>query len=234
MLVDRPLGPRGIAGRPRGTVGERSAADQHRTVARPRITDIASVLRGAAARGDRRRQGGDRLRAPARTGSSRSAAAARSTRARRYRARPGFRSSRSRRPTRAPSGRRASGCATAAPRIKRGGGGARTLAIVYDPALTLDLPAGETAGTSMNALAHCAEALYTTVASEDTDREALAGAKLISDWLPAVIEEEATSRRAGACSRARCTPAPRCARGWGSGTRWRRRSADATGSRTGR
>ncbi len=74
--------------------------------------------------------------------------------------------------------------------IKRGGGGARTVAIVYDPVLTLGLPRGESAGSAMNALAHCAEALYAPERSEETDREALAGAKLISDWLPVVIEGE--------------------------------------------
>ena len=73
--------------------------------------------------------------------------------------------------------------------IKRGGGGARTVAIVYDPQLTLGLPRAESAGSAMNALAHCAEALYTRTRSDDTDREALAGASLISDWLPAVIED---------------------------------------------
>ena len=73
--------------------------------------------------------------------------------------------------------------------VKRGGGGARTEAIVYDPALTLDLPAGQSAGTAMNALAHCAEALYTSGRGEETDREALAGAALISQWLPAVLRE---------------------------------------------
>jgi maleylacetate reductase len=73
--------------------------------------------------------------------------------------------------------------------IKRGGGGARTMAIVYDPELTLELPAGPTAGTAMNALAHCAEALYTAGHSDETDREALAGAHLISDSLPAVIAD---------------------------------------------
>jgi maleylacetate reductase len=72
--------------------------------------------------------------------------------------------------------------------VKRGGGGAHTVAIVYDPALTLELPAGESAGTAMNALAHCAEALYTPRRDEESDRHALEGAKLISDWLPAVIE----------------------------------------------
>ncbi|HKO27822.1 MAG TPA: iron-containing alcohol dehydrogenase [Solirubrobacteraceae bacterium] len=72
--------------------------------------------------------------------------------------------------------------------IKRRGEGARTVAIVYDPALTYDLPATESAGTAMNALAHCAEALYTRNRTEDTDLVALDGAKLISDWLPVVVE----------------------------------------------
>jgi maleylacetate reductase len=73
--------------------------------------------------------------------------------------------------------------------VKRGGGGARTVAIVYDPSLTLGLPPGESAGSSMNALAHCAEALYTPGRTDESDLEALDGAKLISDWLPAVIED---------------------------------------------
>ena len=73
--------------------------------------------------------------------------------------------------------------------IKRGGGGAHTLAIVYDPRLTLDLPQAESAGTAMNALAHCAEALYAAGRSDETDRKALAGAKLISDALPEVIDD---------------------------------------------
>ena len=72
--------------------------------------------------------------------------------------------------------------------IKRGGGGAKTVAILYDPSLTLNLPRGESAGTAMNALAHCAEALYTRARTEDTDLVAMDGAKLISDWLPVVIE----------------------------------------------
>ncbi len=71
-------------------------------------------------------------------------------------------------------------------RTKSGGAGARTVAIVYDPSLTLELPAGESAGSAMNALAHCAEALYTSGRSAETDAHALAGAALISAWLPAV------------------------------------------------
>ena len=71
-------------------------------------------------------------------------------------------------------------------RRKFGGGGARTAAIVYEVELTLGLPARESAGTAMNALAHCAEALYTAGRSKETDAEALAGAPLISRWLPVV------------------------------------------------
>jgi iron-containing alcohol dehydrogenase-like protein len=65
---------------------------------------------------------------------------------------------------------------------------ARTVAIVYEPELTRDLPARESAGTAMNALGHCAEALYTTGRAEETDAEALAGARLISRWLPVVVD----------------------------------------------
>ncbi len=72
--------------------------------------------------------------------------------------------------------------------IKLGGSGAHPEGIVYEPKLTLGLPPFETAGTALNALAHCAEALYTRGHSEDTDREALAGAALISKWLPEVLE----------------------------------------------
>ena len=80
------------------------------------------------------------------------------------------------------------GTRDAAARRKTGGAGANLAAIVYEPALTLGLPRTETGGTALNALAHCAEALYTRRRSEETDREALAGARAISDWLPTVIE----------------------------------------------
>jgi maleylacetate reductase len=73
-------------------------------------------------------------------------------------------------------------------RTKSGGGGARTVAIVYDPSLTLGLPARESAGSAMNALAHCVEALYARERSEETDAQALAGARLISTWLPVVVQ----------------------------------------------
>jgi maleylacetate reductase len=69
-----------------------------------------------------------------------------------------------------------------------GGGGAEMAGIVYDPTLTLELPRAETGGTAMNALAHCAEALYVTGANEHADRQALAGATLIADVLPRVLD----------------------------------------------
>jgi alcohol dehydrogenase class IV len=73
--------------------------------------------------------------------------------------------------------------------IKRAGGGARTEGIVYEPLLTLGLPAGDSGGTALNALAHCAEALYAQGRRPETDREALAGAALISTWLPEVLAD---------------------------------------------
>ena len=68
-------------------------------------------------------------------------------------------------------------------RAKTGGSGANTVAIVYEPGLTLDLPRDESVGTAMNALAHCAEALYAGPCED-----ASAGAALIGTWLPVVVE----------------------------------------------
>ncbi len=65
---------------------------------------------------------------------------------------------------------------------------ARPTAIVYDAGLTLDLPRETTVGTAMNALAHCAEALYVLGHNEEADEHALEGARLISHWLPEVVE----------------------------------------------
>jgi maleylacetate reductase len=73
--------------------------------------------------------------------------------------------------------------------VKGGGGGAKPVGIVYAPELTLDLPQGETGGTALNALAHCAEALYVKGKNPDSDREALEGARLISEWLPLVLAD---------------------------------------------
>jgi maleylacetate reductase len=74
-------------------------------------------------------------------------------------------------------------------RRKGGGSGARPVAIVYEPRLTLDLPPDVTGGTALNALAHAAEALYTTTRSPDGDQDALDGAALINEALPRVLAD---------------------------------------------
>jgi alcohol dehydrogenase class IV len=69
-------------------------------------------------------------------------------------------------------------------RRKVGGSGTNTVAIVYEPEMTLDLPVSETVGTALNALAHCAEALY----GGDCE-DAVVGARLIGRFLPAVVAD---------------------------------------------
>jgi len=74
-------------------------------------------------------------------------------------------------------------------RMRGGGSGARLAAAVYEPRLTLGLPAETTVGTAMNALAHSAEALYVRGHNPGADEHALAGARLIGTWLPRVLDE---------------------------------------------
>ena len=76
-----------------------------------------------------------------------------------------------------------------AARVKSGGVGALTVAAVYDPELTLGLARDESGGTALNALAHCAEALYVPGRGAQTDAEALAGAPLVVRWLPPVLAD---------------------------------------------
>jgi maleylacetate reductase len=73
-------------------------------------------------------------------------------------------------------------------RMRGGGAGARPGGAVYEVELTLDLPRGPTVGTAMNALAHCAEALYAQGHNEAADADALEGAVLIATWLPHVVD----------------------------------------------
>jgi maleylacetate reductase len=89
-------------------------------------------------------------------------------------------------------------------RMRGGGGGAHPACIVYDAELTLSLPREPTVGTALNALAHCAEALYAHGHSDAADEDALAGARLISEWLPRVVgspsdREARTALLRGAC-----------------------------------
>jgi maleylacetate reductase len=72
-------------------------------------------------------------------------------------------------------------------RMKGGGSGAHLAAAVYEPRLTLSLPRAETVGTAMNALAHCAEAMYAEGHNPNADEHALTGARLIGEWLPRVV-----------------------------------------------
>jgi len=73
-------------------------------------------------------------------------------------------------------------------KMRGGGAGAHPAGIIYDAELTLDLPRETTVGTSMNALAHCAEALYVRNHTAEADAHALAGARLIADALPRVVD----------------------------------------------
>jgi maleylacetate reductase len=73
-------------------------------------------------------------------------------------------------------------------RMRGGGAGAHLGGVVYEPELTLSLPRAETVGTAMNALAHCAEALYVRGHNTEADEHALVGARLISQHLPRVVD----------------------------------------------
>lgn len=73
-------------------------------------------------------------------------------------------------------------------RMRGGGAGAHVGGVVYEPRLTLSLPRAETVGTAMNALAHCAEALYVQGHNPGADEHALTGAKLIATHLPRVVD----------------------------------------------
>jgi maleylacetate reductase len=74
-------------------------------------------------------------------------------------------------------------------RMQGGGAGAHLAGIVYEPELTLDLPRAESGGTALNALAHCAEALYVDGHNPEGDAHALQGARLIGESLPFVLAD---------------------------------------------
>jgi maleylacetate reductase len=73
-------------------------------------------------------------------------------------------------------------------KMRGGGTGAHLRGAVYEPELTLTLPRQETVGTAMNALAHCAEAMYAEGHNAAGDAHAVQGASLIGEWLPQVVE----------------------------------------------
>jgi maleylacetate reductase len=73
--------------------------------------------------------------------------------------------------------------------MRGGGAGAHLGGIVYEPSLTVALPRQETVGTALNALAHCAEALYVAGRNAEGSAEALLGAAAISRQLPRVVAD---------------------------------------------
>ncbi|HEY6836253.1 MAG TPA: iron-containing alcohol dehydrogenase [Gaiellaceae bacterium] len=74
-------------------------------------------------------------------------------------------------------------------RMVGGGAGAHLAGVLYEPKLTLDLPRAVSGGTAMNALAHCAEALYVQGRNAEGDEHALEGARLIGESLPLVLAD---------------------------------------------
>ena len=75
-----------------------------------------------------------------------------------------------------------------AARRKGGGTGATTAAAIYDPELTLGLPVELTVGTTLNALAHAAEAFYAVGRGPRAERHAFTGARAIAYALPLVVD----------------------------------------------
>jgi maleylacetate reductase len=74
-------------------------------------------------------------------------------------------------------------------RMQGGGSGANLAGIVYEPELTLDLPLEVSVGTALNALAHCAEALYVEGRNPQADVLAVEGARTINETLPRVAAD---------------------------------------------
>ena len=74
---------------------------------------------------------------------------------------------------------------------KGSGGGPTTapIAVVYDPLLTLSMPARVSAETGMNALAHCIEVVYSPHRSPEAEAIALAGIRRLARALPAVVDD---------------------------------------------
>ena len=74
---------------------------------------------------------------------------------------------------------------------RKTGAGGPTIApavALYDPDVTLDVPARVSAETGMNALAHCVEAVWSPSRTPEAEAIALAGAARIVLALPAVVE----------------------------------------------
>src|SRR5438093_11682291 len=62
--------------------------------------------------------------------------------------------------------------------------GIRPRLLLYDPELAIDTPADLTAGTGINALAHCVEGLYSNDAGDEERAMAVLAATLLAEHLP--------------------------------------------------
>lgn len=60
--------------------------------------------------------------------------------------------------------------------------------VIYDPDLTLSLPAATTAASGLNAVAHCVEALYAPDANVVSSNAAVEGLRLLNESLPLLSE----------------------------------------------
>jgi maleylacetate reductase len=60
--------------------------------------------------------------------------------------------------------------------------------VIYDPELTLTLPASVTGPSAMNAIAHCVEALYVPAANPITTLVALEGIRALAQGSPGAVE----------------------------------------------
>ena len=69
--------------------------------------------------------------------------------------------------------------------------------VMYDPDLTLGLPAKVTASSGLNAMAHCVEALYAGDANPLTSSAAVEGLKLLSASLPLLASQPADREQRG-------------------------------------
>jgi len=61
--------------------------------------------------------------------------------------------------------------------------------VIYDPELTLGLPAATSAASGMNAIAHCAEALYAREANPIVSLMAEEGIRALAAALPAIVRD---------------------------------------------
>jgi alcohol dehydrogenase class IV len=69
--------------------------------------------------------------------------------------------------------------------------------VLYDPELTLDLPVAVSAASGMNAIAHCAEALYAHDGNPIVSLMAEEGIRALASALPAIVSKPRNSKARG-------------------------------------